>query len=191
MCSRSSFQHTTQNPKIHGPSHARDWWFLHHWPEMIISMDNMPSWFETLQKSHLFIPTINFSDVSNICFKMRSFPVFWWNVNYLNISFPWIQMLPMLKTWTVHKWKNVYRCLALHLLKNGPISFAIDLSPCSRMTVILEKGSILQRCHNSYHDKLVCLLGEFLSTYGLPPFLLPTFHQISTLERPLVVNVPF
>ena len=31
------------------------------------------------------------------------------------------------------------RFLALHLLKNGPISFEIDLSPCSRMIVTSEK----------------------------------------------------
>ena len=50
--SDSPFQDITQNPKIHKPLHARDWWLLHHWPEMTVFMENFPSWFETLQKSH-------------------------------------------------------------------------------------------------------------------------------------------
>ena len=73
--SDSLFQDITQNPKIHKPLHAIDWWLLHHWPEIIVSMENLPHWFETLQKSHLIVPTINFSDMSNICVKVRSFPV--------------------------------------------------------------------------------------------------------------------
>ena len=42
--------------------------------------------------------------------------------------------------------KNVCRCLALHLLKIGPTSFALDHLPCVRMTVTLTKGLILWRC---------------------------------------------
>ena len=53
--SDSPFQDIAQNLKIHKPLHARDWWLLHHWPEIIVSMENLPSWFETLQKSHLIV----------------------------------------------------------------------------------------------------------------------------------------
>ena len=45
--SDSLFQDITQNLKIRKPLHARDWWLLHHWPEIVVSMDNFPSWFET------------------------------------------------------------------------------------------------------------------------------------------------
>ena len=54
------------------------------------------------------------------------------------------------------------------------------------MIVILEKGSILWRCQSPYHHRWQpCHL-------RVSPFLLPTFHQISTLEKDnFVVNVPF
>ena len=35
--------------------------------------------------------------------------------------------------------------------ENGPISFAIDHSPCAKMTVTLAKSSILWRCESPYH----------------------------------------
>ena len=58
--SDSPFQDITQNLRIHKPSHARDWWLLHHWPEIIVYMENFPSWSETLQKSHLIVPISTF-----------------------------------------------------------------------------------------------------------------------------------
>ena len=91
----------------------------------------------------------------------------------------------MLKTQTFTKLKNVCRCLALHLLRTGPISSAIDHSPCARMTVTLEKGSILWRCQSPYHHRWqIC-------HPRVSPFLLSTFHQISTLEKTTCLNVPF
>ena len=41
--SDSSFQDVTQNPNIHKPSRARDWWLLHHQLKIIVSMKNPPS----------------------------------------------------------------------------------------------------------------------------------------------------
>ena len=72
---------------------------------------------------------------------------------------------------------NVCQCLALNLLENGPISFAIDHSPCARMTVTLAKGSILRRCQSPYHHRWQTCHPR------VSPFSLPTFHQISTREK--------
>ena len=74
--SDSSFQDITQNLKIRKPLHARDWWLLHHWPEMIVSMENYPSWFGTLQKSHLIVPisTVQISRTSSLKWDLS--PVF-------------------------------------------------------------------------------------------------------------------
>ena len=72
------------------------------------------------------------------------------------------------------------------LLKSGPISFAIDHSPCARMTVTLAKGSILWRCQSPYHRHQwqTCLCAGWTVVHPrVSPFLLPTFHQISTLEK--------
>ena len=77
---------------------ARNWWLLHHWPEITVSMENFPSWFETLQKSHPIVPisTVQISRTSSLKWD---FPLyFWWNVNCLSNSSPWTQMLPMSKT---------------------------------------------------------------------------------------------
>ena len=83
----------------------------------------------------------------------------------------------MSKTLTFNKSKHVCRCLALHLLENGPTSFAIDHSLCSGMIVILEKGSILSRCQSPYHHRWqTCHI-------RVAPHLCSTFHQISTLEK--------
>ena len=96
-------------------------------------------------------------------------------------------MLPMLKTHTFTKLKNVCRCLALHLLKTGPISFAIDHSPCARMTAILAKEfdsvAVSESISSSSMTNLSVSWGERLSTHGSHSLLLPTFHQISTLEK--------
>ena len=91
----------------------------------------------------------------------------------------------MLKTYTFTMLKNVCYCLVLHLLKNGPISFAIDHSPFARMTVTLAKGSILWRCQSPYHHRWqTCLCAGWTVAHPrVSPFLLPAFHQISTLEK--------
>ena len=131
-------------------------------------------------------PTIHFSDMSNICFIVRLFPVFWWSVNFL------------LKTWTFTSLKNACRCLALHLLKNGPISFASDHSPCARMTVTLTKSLILWRGVRVHmivnNDKLVSVPGErtrWLFTYRSPRSCFQHFIRFPLLRRPLDVNVLF
>ena len=53
---------------------------------------------------------------------------------------------------------------------------------------------VLWRCQSPYHCHRwqTCLCAGWTVVHPrVSPFLLPTYHQISTLERPLVVNVPF
>ena len=83
--------------------------------------------------------------------------------------------------------RNVCRCLALHLLNNGPISFAIDHSPFARMTVTPAKGSILWRCQSPYHRHWV----NCCPPTGSPRSCCQRFTRVPLLRRPLVVNVPF
>ena len=69
-------KHNTEVEKKRKPSRARDWWHLHHQPQ--------DKYFnEESSQLIVFTPlissdcsTINFSDMSNICFIVRSFPVF-------------------------------------------------------------------------------------------------------------------
>ena len=58
--SDSSFQGMTQNLKIHKPLHARDWRLLHHWPEITVSIKNLPSYLDSLNKSHLIVRLSSF-----------------------------------------------------------------------------------------------------------------------------------
>ena len=90
-------QDITQNLRIHKPLHARDWRLLHHWPEIIVSMENLPSWFETLQKSNLIVPISTFRYLEHLL-ECEIFHVFLMECNCLSNSIPWIQMLPMSKT---------------------------------------------------------------------------------------------
>ena len=84
----SPFQDITQNPNFHKPLQARESWLLHHWPETFVSMGNFPSWFETLQKSHLIVPrsTAQISPTSAIKWDFSLY--FWSNANCLSNSFP-------------------------------------------------------------------------------------------------------
>ena len=103
-------------------------------------------------KNLILLSTINFSDMSNICIKMKDLSLYFWrNANCLNNSFPWIQMLPLSKKHSADHRKN--QCLALMLLVNASASFAIDHSPSSSMIVILREGSILRRCQSPYHHR--------------------------------------
>ena len=92
------------------------------------------------------------------------FLYFWWNGKFLSNSFPWIQMLPMLKTWTVPR------------LTKGLILWRCQ-SPCHR--------------HN---DKLVCVLGDrtcWLPTHGSPRSCFQHFIRFPLLRRPSLINIPF
>ena len=82
------------------------------------------------------------------------------NVEDINIS-QIIERLSMSCIASCEEWSNIFR----------------NHSPCSRMIVISEKGSILWRCQSPYHHRWqTCHL-------RVSPFLLPTCHQISTLEK--------
>ena len=70
---------------------------------------------------------------------------FWWNANCLNNSFPWVQMLAVLKTWTFRISQNILRCVLLHPLRIVLAFSALDHSPCARMIWILTTILILFR----------------------------------------------
>ena len=83
-----------------------------------------------------------------------------------------MQMLPMLKTLTFSIFKNVCCCLALHLLKTGPISFALDHSPLCKN----------DRDFNEKSDSVAVF--ESISSVR-------HFTRFPLWRRPLFVNVPF
>ena len=130
-------------------------------------------------------PTINFSDMSNLCFKVRLFPVFLMEWKFSEYFFPMNTDDSNVDDINIHQIIELCRWLALHLLENGPISFAIDHSSCARMTVDLYRKVRLcggVRVHIIViDDKLVCVLGETLVHPRVSPFLLsdisPDFHS--------------
>ena len=72
--SDSSFQDTTQNLRMRKPLQARDWWLLHHWPEITVSIENFPTRFETLQKFHPLVPISTVQKSRRFAFKVRFSP---------------------------------------------------------------------------------------------------------------------
>ena len=54
-CSRVSYPDTIQNLKIRKPLCARDWWLLHHWPKIMVSMKNLPSLLSSLHISRMIV----------------------------------------------------------------------------------------------------------------------------------------
>ena len=78
----------TQNLKLHKSLHATDWWLLHHWPEITVSMENFPSRFETHQKSHPIVRLSTFQ-ISRTSVKKRDISCFCWKVYFLRNSFAW------------------------------------------------------------------------------------------------------
>ena len=123
-------------------------------------------------------------------FHWDLFLYFWWNVKFLSNSFPWIQMLPMSKTWTFAILKNVCCCLVLHLLRIGPASLAIDHPPCARMIWIITTCLILRRCQSpislsSTINLSVCFVNKpgCCSLNMSPRANFHQYHQISTPEK--------
>ena len=86
---------------------------------------------------------------------------------------------------TIH---HIKECL-LHLLRMGFASSALDHSLCARMIWILTTCLILLRCKiPSYRfQQWICpcalRTNRVVVHSQVFPFLLPTFHQISTLEK--------
>ena len=131
-CSRLSYQSITQNLKIRKPSRARDWWLLHHQTKINASMKNLPSEFYSLHKSHLIVQLSTFQICQISVSLWDPFLYFWWNVNFLSNSFPWIQKLVMSKTNILHikeclllscvasseERSNIFRNRSFTLLKN-------------------------------------------------------------------------
>ena len=175
--SDSSFQSMTQNLKIHKPLHARDWWLLHHWPEIFVFMKNLPSWFETLQKSHLVVPISTFQ-ISRTFASKWDFPCI--------VDGMWI-------VWVILS--HEHRCFQCRRHKHSPNhrTFVDVLHYIFWRTVQHLAQSIIRsvqewtwswrkvrfcgglRVHINIDDQLV--------RYQTSPYLLSTFHQISALEK--------
>ena len=118
----------------------------------------------------------------------------WWNANCLSNSSPWIQLIPVLKTWTFTISQNVLHCLLLHPLRIVFVLFTPDHSPCARMIWIPTTNLILLR-RLQWWIAVALLLFE--GRQLVSPFYHPSIHQISTLEktklchRPTLSQYPF
>ena len=166
--------------------HARDWWLLHHWPVIVVSVENFPSWFETLQKSHLIVPISPFQISRKSALKWDFHLYFWWNANCLRNSFPMntdasnvedinipqiIERLSMSCTASSGERFNIFRTRSFTLCKN-------DLDFNERSDSVAVSMSISSSMTN-------------LSSTGLPRSRVRHFTRFPLLRRPLVVNVPF
>ena len=117
--------------------------------------------------------------MSNIRFIVR-YSVFWWIANCLSNSFPWIQLIPMLQTWTFSISQNVFRRFLQHSSKIVFVFCALDHSPYPRMIWILTTNPILFR-RPQWRIAVVLLFVE--GKQRVSPFYHPSIHQFSTLEK--------
>ena len=120
--------------------------------------------------------------MSNICFIVRLFPVF-----FDRVPIVWVILHHSYRCLQCKRHKhspisqNVCRCLSLHLLRIGFASSALDHSPCARMIWILTTCRILLRCKNSSHRFQQWICPCAVRSQRVSPFYLPSIHQISTL----------
>ena len=121
--SDSPFQDITQNLKIQKTLHSIDWWLLHHWPKMIVSMENSPNWFETLQKISHDCSNINCSSMSNICFIVRSFPVFLMECKFSEKFFPMNTDASIVEDTNIHQ-----------IVERLSMSFVASFEDCSNIS---------------------------------------------------------
>ena len=166
------------------PLHARDWWLLHHSPGKIVSMENFPSWFETLRKSHLIVTLSTFQTcrtsalkwdfhlfdgVQSVC-VILSHEIDASNVEVINIR-QIIDSLSMVCIASSEELSNTFRNRSVTLFKN-------DRDLGEKFDSVAVSESISSSMTN-------------LSSTGLPgiaPNISPDSH---TWEDQLVVNVPF
>ena len=107
--SRVSYQDTIQNLKRRRPLCAEDWLTICSSPKTNTSMKKFPNQLFSLHRSHLVQTPI--SQICRTFVSLWDLLYSWWNANCLSNSFPWVQMIPMLRTWTFTKSQNVFRCL--------------------------------------------------------------------------------
>ena len=88
---RWSFQGITQNLKIRRPLCARDWWLLHHWPKINVSMKSFQRKLYLFHRSRLIV-RLSIFQICRTSVSLWDLLYFWWNVNCLSNSSPWIQM---------------------------------------------------------------------------------------------------
>ena len=156
-------------------------------------MKSLPRQLESLHKSRLIVRLSTFSDMSNICFKVRLFPVFLMECKFSEYSFPMktdacnvehinihhiIECLLLSCVASFEDWSSVFRTRSFTLCKN-------DLGPndnCDSAT----------RCKNPYiivfNNELVRLLCAYNGSHR------SIFHQFIRfpfLRRPSFINIPF
>ena len=126
----SSFQSKTQIPKIRKPSRARDWWLLHHQSKTDAYMKSAPRWLESLHRSHLIVGLSVFSDMSNICFIVRSFPIFLMECKFIK------ECLLLSCVASFEDWSSIFRTRSFTLCKND-----LDFNDMSDSATVLESIS--------------------------------------------------
>ena len=119
--------------------------FLHHQSKTNTSVIGFPNRLFPLQKSHLVRTPI--LQICRTFVSVWDLLCSWWNANCLSNSFPWIQMIPTLKTWTFPVSRNVFHRLLQHSSKIVFVFSALDHSPYPRMIWILKTNPILFRRH--------------------------------------------
>ena len=115
----------------------------------------------------------------NICFIVRSFPVFFDGMQIL-----WAVLL------------HEYRCLQCIRHEHSPCHWVfvavfhwivwglvLNLSPCARMIQILTTFLILLRCKNSSYRFQYWICPCAVRIQQVAVFYLPSMHQISSLEK--------
>ena len=183
------------------PLHARDWWLLHHWPGKIVSMENFPSWFETLRKSHLIVTLSTFQTCRTSALKwdfhlfdgvqsvwvILSHEIDASNVEVINIR-QIIDSLSMFCIASSEELSNTFRNRSVTLFKNDldlgerfdsvPVSDSIS----SSMTNLSSTGPNISPDSHTWEDSLSSM---FHSEYfdELAPNTGPTVLVCCTLNE--------
>ena len=118
-------------------------------------------------------PNINFSDMSNICFIVRSFPVFFMERKFEEYYFPTNKMLVCPR----HEHSQIEECCIFH-----------SRSSLYKMFRILTTCLILQRCEGPSHSRQkqicsCCARNRVVVHWQVSPFLRRSLHLSSTPER--------
>ena len=132
-----------------------------------------PSWFDTLEKSHLFQ------------YQLFRYPEHLFHREiFLNLDWMWIVWSILSRAYkcfhtvedtNIHQnHKNVFQCLAFNLLEKGSASFAIGHSLCSRMNRIFG-----EKCSCAAVSESISISMTNLSSMDLPVLVFdisPDFH---------------
>ena len=161
-------------------------------------MENFPSWFETLQKSHPIVPisTVQISRTS--CFIVRSFPVFlmelkiFWVI--LSHEYRWLscrrhnihhfkQCLLLSCVASFEDWSNIFRTRSFTLCKND-----LDFNDKSDSMTVLESIHII--VINNKSVRVPCEPTGWLFINMSHRSDLHRFIRFPLLRRPFFVSIP-